>query len=579
MTQPTWTRRDIAARKSPPAELIFCLIPVVVAAALIVWFRPLLTSGLWWDEQWRAYHVVLPGLDLDLKGTYAPTAPVWLLICKLPVALFGVREWALRTPSVVAWILLGPLTYLLCRRVMGRVASLVAGTALAATPAIVYFDTELKPYAMETLATVAIVLAWARAHESVQIHERAHAHQRVYKHDRFGNKRRLGWYGAIAVISLVSVPALFIVAPLMAFDAVKAVRKVRSKTRESVRELTAVGATSIAVVVPWAVTVLHQPASDEFSYFHFLPRDLPQAFVDAIRGIGAFFAAAWTSASMIKTDTRSVPLAAPSHPLFACAEWGVAVLVVIGAWHLRNNLVGQGLACALAGGLVLQAIASLLHAWPLGIARVNLFLLPVVYMLTVAGLAWAWQVIHDGQLISARAIAMPILVAGTLLLGAILVQDTVTTQALHRDLPMQRWAEDLNSVVARARDLAGPSALAVVQMDGAEAGFFAEPPGARRGLGWIFYMDYYKYSERLGARIPLSLTYFADIADTSEGALRIFIADHPRATMVAEYAALAENTRGPNGGSLIAECIRRSGFHPYLSYTYRDSGQLTMWRR
>jgi 4-amino-4-deoxy-L-arabinose transferase-like glycosyltransferase len=153
-------------RPSGMADILFCLIPAMAAVALCIWFRPLLTSGLWWDEQWRAYHVLLPGFHLDLGGTYAPTSPAWLLVDKLFVVLLGVREWVLRIPSVVAWVLIGPLTYRLSRRVMGRLASLVAGIALGVTPAVLYFGTELKPYATETLATVAIILAWAKARET-----------------------------------------------------------------------------------------------------------------------------------------------------------------------------------------------------------------------------------------------------------------------------------------------------------------------------------------------------------------------------------------------------------------------------
>ena len=245
----------------------FCLIPAVAAVALCIWFRPLLTSGLWWDEQWRAYHVVLPGLHLDLSGTYAPTSPLWLLIAKLSVALFGVKEWALRFPSVVAWVLIGPFAYRLGRRIMGRVASIVASTTLAATPPMIYFGTEFKPYALETFATVAIILAWARAHET-------------------GKKQRALWYGVMALVSLVSVPAIFVVAPLLGFDVIRAVHHLRHQSSDSRKLLAIVAATSVAIVVPLAVTVLPQPAGDEYAYFHFLPMNLWRGFESRLAMLG-----------------------------------------------------------------------------------------------------------------------------------------------------------------------------------------------------------------------------------------------------------------------------------------------------
>jgi hypothetical protein len=541
-------------------DFLFCLVPAVAAVALCTWFRPLLTSGLWWDEQWRAYHVVLPGLHLDLSGTYAPTSPAWLLIEKFAVVLLGLKEWVLRTPGIVAWVLIGPLTYRLCRRVMGRAASLVAGTALGATPAILYFGTELKPYVTETLCTVAIILAWTRAHEKE-------------------GTRRFVWYGVIALVSLVSVPAVFVVVPLLAVDAVRAVRRWRIDSRESRLQLAVVAATSAAVVVPLALTVLPQPAGAEYSYFHFLHGGLGEALLTAVRQIGAFLAAAWTSASLIKTDTRSVPLAFPSHPLFACAEWGIAVLVVIGGWHLRHSIVGIGLTSVFVGGLAFQVVTSLLHLWPLGIARVNLFLIPLVYVLTVAGLVCAWHAVRNGLMPALRAAALGVLCAGILLLGGIVVQDGVTTGALHADLPMHRWAEDLRTVVADARDDSGAGTIAVVQMDGAQSGFFAEPKGAPRGLGWTVYMDHYSYSEPVGNRIPLSRTFFADIALRSYTGLHDFLADHLLATTVVEYAALGNIAMGEAGGARVAKTIRSFGFEPYSTTTYKDSGQLTVWHR
>jgi hypothetical protein len=483
-----------------------------------------------------------------------------LLIEKFVVVLLGLKEWVLRLPGIVAWVLIGPLTYRLSRRVMGRAASLVAGTALGATPAILYFGTELKPYVTETLCTVAIILAWTRAHE------------------KEGNRRFI-WYGVIALVSLVSVPAVFVVVPLLAVDAVRAVRRWSTDSRESRLQLAVVTATSGAVVVPLAVTVLPQPAGAEYSYFHFLHGSLGEVLLTAARQIGAFLAAAWTSASMIKTDTRSLPLAVPSHPLFACAEWGIAVLVVIGAWHLRHSTVGVGLTSVFVGGLAFQVVTSLLHLWPLGIARVNLFLVPLVYVLTVAGLVCAWHAIRNSRMLARRAGGAGVLCAGIVLLGGILVQNGVTTAALHADLPMHRWAEDLRTVVADARGDASSDTIAVVQMDGEQSGFFAEPKGAPRGLGWILYMDHYRYSERVGSPIPLSRTFFADIVPRSYSGLHEFLADHPNATTVVEYAALGNIAMGPAGGTLLVASIRSFGLERYSTTTYRDSGQLIVWHR
>ncbi len=541
------------------ADLVFCLIPAVAALTLCIWFRQMLTSGLWWDEQWRAYHVVLPGLHLDLGGTYSPTSPAWLFVDKFAVVLFGVKEWAFRIPSVVAWVLVGPLTYRLCRRVLGRPASLVVGIGLGASPAILYFGTELKPFATETLATVAIILAWTRAHETE-------------------GKQRLLWYGLMALVSLVSVPAIFVVAPLIALDVITAARKWRSESRHSPRLLAIAAATSVAVIVPLAVTVLPQHAGADDTYFNFLPRNFWQAVSSTAHGIGAFLAAAWTSVPILKTDAP-LPLSTASHALFSLAEWGVPVLVIVGIWHLRHSTVGLGLTSVLVGGLVMQVVTSLLHLWPVGIARVNLFMLPVVYVLTVAGLAFAWNAVRQSRTFVSRAGGVIVLTAGMGLVGAMLVQNTFTIAALHRGLPTHRWAEDTRAVVADARRNSGPSTIAVVQMDGAGGGFFAEPTGAPHGLGWIFYMDHYRYSARVGSRIPLSRTFFAETGPHSDEGLRAFIEDHPGTTTVVEYAALGGYAAKFADANVLTAAIKSFGFVPYSQTTYADTGELTIWHR
>lgn len=549
----------VSAGPGGRTDLICCLVPAAASVALLIWFRPLITSGLWWDEQWRAYHVVLPGLQLDLGTTYAPTAPAWLLIEKFSVGLFGAQEWALRAPSIAAWLLIGPLTYRLCRRLMGRAASLISACALACTPAVLYFGTELKPYATETLATVAIIIVWTRAHEANGI-------------------ERVAWYAAMALVALVSVPAVFIVAPLIALDVVLAMRAIRLDSRESLRLLAIAGATSAAVIIPLTTQVLPQPAGAQYSYFQFLPTNFWQALNDVVHQVGGLLAGAWTSASMIKTDTSSVPLAAPSHLLFVCAQWGVAALVIFGAWHVRHSLVGLGLTSVLVGGIGLQVVTSLLHKWPIGIARVNLFLLPVVYLLTVAGLVWAWQALRNARSLG-RVVLLPVLCAGIALIGLVGVQDVASTGALHGDIPLQRWAESLRTVVSDTRKNAGRGALAVVQMDGGESGFFAEPRGATRGLGWIVYMDDYSYPKWNGPRISLSRTFFCDISQQSTTALGTFIADHPQATIVEQYSALGGFASGAVAGSLVTSLIRSFGFEVYSTVTYKDSGQLTIWHR
>ena len=84
----------------------------------------------------------------------------------------------------------------------------------------------------------------------------------------------------MALVSLVSVPALFIVGPLLGLDVVRACRNSRAAPGDLRILLATVAAPSAAVAVPLAVTVLPQPAGAQYSYFNFLSANPWEAFVE-----------------------------------------------------------------------------------------------------------------------------------------------------------------------------------------------------------------------------------------------------------------------------------------------------------
>ena len=540
-----------------PADLVVLTVVAALPVALTVWFGQLLTSGLWWDEQWRAYHIALSGLQMDLGGTYSPTAPAWLLIEKLAAAVLGPHEWALRIPSVVAWVLIGPVAYLLGRRVMSRPFAGLAAAALAVNPAMLYFGSELKPYALEALVTLLVLLGWVRGRE-------AHG------------GARLAWYGAIAAVSLLSIPALFVVAPLLALDVERVLRHVGSCWRASARSLLSALMAGALVLVPLALFVLPQPAGADYGFFTFVPYQLGQAWHAVIGDLGTYLSGAWTTVSLIRSDTGLITLPPASCLLTDSASWGVAVLVLLGMWHLRRSTLGRGLTAALGGSLALELVASLAHRWPFGLIRVNLFQLPLVLILTVAGLAAAWNIAtNSGRL---RLEAAAVLAAGLVLVAALVTQEGFTTRSLHGDLPLSRWETYLKSAVIVARRLAGPGTLAVVLVDGLPTTCMTEPVGAPHGLAWNFYMDFYDFAGLPASdRVPLASTYFATTAPQSAAGLPRFFSEHPGASTVVEYRALGGPVC-PLSGSFLGPVIRKSGFHPVWTRTYRHSGALTVWQ-
>ncbi|MGD1012719.1 MAG: glycosyltransferase family 39 protein [Acidimicrobiales bacterium] len=547
-------------------DLVLLLVLGLIPVAMAVWFRQVLSSGLWWDELWRAYHIALPGIQLDLHHTYAPTAPAWLYIEKLAVDLMGLHEWVLRLPSVTAWVLLGPVAYLLCRRAMSRTLAFVAGVAMAINPAMLYFGTELKPYVVEALATGVILLAWLRG-------------RRVHGMHRFA------WYFVIALASLPSIPASFVVAPLLACDLVRAAWHHRSEGRVALSDVVAALVAGALVVLPLALFVLPQPAGAAYGYFRFIPHGASPAVRAVASDLLTYASGAWTGLSLIASDTGLIPLSTAPSLLVGCADVGLFALVLTGAWHLRRRPLGQGLIAALVGSLLLETVASGLNRWPLGLTRINLFQLPLVLMLTVAGLSAVWKRASSEARsrkrdeVANRALSGVAFALGLALVLALGVQNASTISALHSDLPWARPGAYTKSVVAEARRLYRPGTLAVVVVDGRRTGCMDEPTGTPRGMSWIFYMDFYNFAGMPSSdRIPLASTYFATTSPHSAAGLPGFFARHPADATVVEYRELSGG-RCVLRDLFLARAIRRHGYYATWIRIYNHSGEITVWHR
>lgn len=132
------------------------LAPTLLAAALTAWRYD--TKPLWRDE---VYTLTTAGRDLpDMVGlllsrdaglsVYYTLVHAWLLVSTDPA-------WV-RLPSALAAVAAVALTAALGRRVGGDAVALLAGTAVALSPALVVHAQEARPYPLVLAATVATAL-------------------------------------------------------------------------------------------------------------------------------------------------------------------------------------------------------------------------------------------------------------------------------------------------------------------------------------------------------------------------------------------------------------------------------------
>ncbi len=154
---------------------------------------------------------------------HSPASPLYFLLLKLWVLVWGDSTVALRSFSLLVSLPLLPLVYVLGRQTVGRADRLVAALLLALSPLQLYFAQEARVYMLATLlsalATVGY-LGW-----------RADAERRLV--GAWDGPRRHGWlwlYGASAAASLYTLPLVALLYLGLAVDALLVMARERSVT-------------------------------------------------------------------------------------------------------------------------------------------------------------------------------------------------------------------------------------------------------------------------------------------------------------------------------------------------------------
>lgn len=297
---------------------------------------------------------------------YAQTAPAgFLLLLEASTQAFGESEYSLRLPALLAGILSVPLFGLLARRTLPTMGVLVALALFAFGRPLLYYSTEAKPYAIDVLAAVVLLLAVLPIIR------------------REPSLSRLGWTGAAGVMSVwLSQAALFLVASLAPVVlAVLFHRGRRVDARRFFWWVTVPWALSAAMAAAWSLSV-YTPQSAEYMRAYWSPGFLP-LWPDSLRE------ALWLPIALLTFGLDPLGILLPAVPV---------VLAALGMARLRR---ARPVLLALAFAPVLLTLAaSAVQAYPFGrneaafealSGRVLHFLIPGALLLVGAGAAALWN--------------------------------------------------------------------------------------------------------------------------------------------------------------------------------------------
>ena len=367
-TEPTAEVRPRRWRSLGP-DLLIGLVLTIAGTIGVYGVRRVVTRPLWYDEQWRAYYFSLHGHDFwqHLGQINAPNGLLYVGMVKLSTAVFGQYPWALRLPAAVAVPVLTVLTYAYARRFAGRAASVLVALVVGGSSGALSQALQLKPYLVEAAATVAVLLLWSAAPAPGTGRRR----------------RRIVFFTLAGVISCVSVPGIFLIGPLAVAEPILLRGNLRRRLSVSIDVLPAL----VISLLHTGLFIGAQSGQRHTDFWDFAfaagrgPSGALHFLANATRNLAAGTALAFTSSSTPVNGVQHLGWVASTAAALVIAGW---VLAAATSWRTRAGrqlLVVCG--CFLGG----SALASELRYWPYGLQRTNIFVIPALAVLAVAG--WA----------------------------------------------------------------------------------------------------------------------------------------------------------------------------------------------
>jgi hypothetical protein len=550
-------------RRLGPADLIAVACLLVEAGLIEFFLRHLLTRPFYYDEASRAYEIAQGGAFLSHLGTAAaPLSLGWVGIETAARLVLGDTEAGLRAPMFAALPLLGVATYLLGRRWLGPVVSFVAAALLLANGWMVNYALLLKSYSYEALFAVVAVGVYLLAQRTT-----------------WRRAQLVGLYAALGLTCVFSLPNLLVVGPLLALDLV---RTLRGRDQGAWRLAGAALAGAIALV-HYVAFVSPQAAVAGTGFFtaNYAPHGIGPFLRFAAAGFGSYVP------SMVIGVAGGAANAAPSYPPPPAAN-GVLIAVTVillaaGVVAAVRDAAGRALVTAAGGAVLLELAASTVRRWPFGLLRVNIFVLPLLYVVCAIGAVWLARVLvgprkADGtRPVTAqwwRAVA--VMVAGVAVIVAAAgagVSTARTFAETSRLAVAPTWFGATKAAVAQARLAGAPDDLVIIRADRSPPDWYAAP--------WLYYMDKYQgWTGTVARRPPIPAANTLAVFYVTPRAVARFLAAHPGSPVVflLEYD-LPGATFPRWAHQESVRTLRRYGYCSAREIPLRYTGALTIVRR
>ncbi|MCS7178325.1 MAG: glycosyltransferase family 39 protein [Anaerolineae bacterium] len=309
--------------------------------------------SLWLDEAYLALNI----LNRDFSGLLRPldhhqvAPPLFLWAVKLAVSLGGDSEMVLRLVPLIGSILALPLFYRLARGVLSPLGAWLATAMLAWSQPLIYYASEVKPYATDALTSVAACAL------TLPLIERPMANQppccRVLLTGVLG--ALMPWFSYPSVFVLGGLALSMLIPPLL-----------QRRYRWALRLLIPPALWGLSLLVLYGV-VLRSGLSDPFLrafWREFFAPFPPRSLADLYWYLQAWF------------DFLVFAGGLPFYGL-ATFAWLAGAITL---WRAGR----RALALALVLPLPAAATASMLHLYPLYL-RVILFAVPPTFLLIACG--------------------------------------------------------------------------------------------------------------------------------------------------------------------------------------------------
>ena len=396
--------RSHRARRRPGGGLAWdrsdwLLIGLLIAGVVVIecWLGELSIRPLWYDELWRAHYLSTPTSQFwhEITRANAPSAFGWVVVERTTADLFGWTPLVLRLPELITLPFVGVSMYALTRRFTGRIVAFAAGVLVGFSGTVLDLGWQLKPYTIELIVAVAVLLLWMRAPAPGSGTTRA----------------RIGFRTAAGALTIFTVPLAFLLIPLAIADVVMVSGWRRGSWRrdwsqrwraawESAPALAICGIHSVLFVA-------RQSSQRNGSYWNgsFVPHHL---------GAGLGFVWDKTVAIISTTppgvDRIDVNVVHPATNHGWESSWLLApaflIAFLIGADVLRRSRDGRLVLWGLFGSELLILLASADRYWPYGPSRTNLFLVPLLTVVPAIGVGRLVRAARRHWLLLAPAAAL-----------------------------------------------------------------------------------------------------------------------------------------------------------------------------